>query len=506
MVLGGLLMMALCGGLLAATVLGPGWLNNYVEANLRARRVVTSNSSQGYNDFQSNMKSGVPYYLNLYVYNVTNPDDIKLGKKPILNQLGPYVYDWKWYKFDINWSSDKDLVSFFQKESFYFRRDLTNPNLDPYKDQCVFPSIPYAAVRSKLGLDDQWWKALGLDILSSYAAKKALPEDQVDPFIGSTVDAYVWGFDSQLLGWLNSTFASYLDGPLKTRVSIQQNDTSEEEVRQSHVYPDVMHTGNDDLKKLSQFHEWQGKHLLEFGGEPLWGSEEANTVQGTDAYAFTTHLNKANDNQTVFVREIFRHVNFICNETQSLKGIDTNVYFLDARDYTNSTPNNYYLFAPDGVSNLSKPNTYTQGSPVEVLLSQPHFFQADPVYSNSIEILPPNSQTNMTSHNTFIWVEPITGITMQAFKRLQVNLKVKGSLILNPNLPLTYIPIVYFEETGTVSDSLASEWKNSLGVAMTILQLIAPIGYTLAGLLFLLASICFIRAYTLPPPDYDAIN
>ena len=38
------------------------------------------------------MEPPVPVYMNFMFFNVTNPDDMKNGSKPIVNEIGPYVY------------------------------------------------------------------------------------------------------------------------------------------------------------------------------------------------------------------------------------------------------------------------------------------------------------------------------------------------------------------------------------------------------------------------------
>jgi hypothetical protein len=34
-----------------------------------------------------------PLDFNIYVFNVTNPDEIKSGMKPIVQELGPFHYE-----------------------------------------------------------------------------------------------------------------------------------------------------------------------------------------------------------------------------------------------------------------------------------------------------------------------------------------------------------------------------------------------------------------------------
>lgn len=33
-----------------------------------------------------------PFELRIFLFNITNPDQIKLGAKPVLQEVGPFVY------------------------------------------------------------------------------------------------------------------------------------------------------------------------------------------------------------------------------------------------------------------------------------------------------------------------------------------------------------------------------------------------------------------------------
>lgn len=37
----------------------------------------------------------IPFYLNfrIYVFNVTNPDEVTKGGKPIIREIGPYFFE-----------------------------------------------------------------------------------------------------------------------------------------------------------------------------------------------------------------------------------------------------------------------------------------------------------------------------------------------------------------------------------------------------------------------------
>jgi hypothetical protein len=38
-------------------------------------------------------KLPVPLFFNIYVFNVTNFDDVQNGANPVVQEIGPYVYE-----------------------------------------------------------------------------------------------------------------------------------------------------------------------------------------------------------------------------------------------------------------------------------------------------------------------------------------------------------------------------------------------------------------------------
>lgn len=61
-----------------------------------------------------------PVYLNFYIFNVTNPDDVELGQSPVLEEVGPYVYWEKQQKFNPVTESCKETVEYEEKITYMF--------------------------------------------------------------------------------------------------------------------------------------------------------------------------------------------------------------------------------------------------------------------------------------------------------------------------------------------------------------------------------------------------
>lgn len=58
--------------------------------------------------------------LSVYIYNVTNADEfLNDGEKPVLQELGPYVYQQHWEKVEVKFN-ENDTVSYKVKKQFVF--------------------------------------------------------------------------------------------------------------------------------------------------------------------------------------------------------------------------------------------------------------------------------------------------------------------------------------------------------------------------------------------------
>nr|AXU25117.1 sensory neuron membrane protein 1-2 [Cyrtorhinus lividipennis] len=71
----------------------------------------------------------VPFALdfNMYIFNVTNPDEVMNGAKPILQQVGPYRYEeWK-TKEGIVDDPANDEMTYSNVNTFYFKKQETLP-------------------------------------------------------------------------------------------------------------------------------------------------------------------------------------------------------------------------------------------------------------------------------------------------------------------------------------------------------------------------------------------
>lgn len=91
------------------------------------------------------------------------------------------------------------------------------------------------------------------------------------------------------------------------------------------------------------------------------------------------------------------------------------------------------------------------------MVSFPHFYNADPKYINAIDGLSPNQE----EHETYLDVNPMTGLPIRACRRGQVNI-ILNRILGFPRTKLikeTIFPIMYINETATIDDASAAQMR-----------------------------------------------
>ena len=96
---------------------------------------------QGSDIAKSWQKPPVVPYLKFYFFNVTNHQEFLNNEnvKPILQEIGPFTYNETWEKVDITYSENGEEVTYGQKKTFHFLRNLSFGDEDTV---LTLPNIP----------------------------------------------------------------------------------------------------------------------------------------------------------------------------------------------------------------------------------------------------------------------------------------------------------------------------------------------------------------------------
>jgi len=282
---------------------------------------------------------------------------------------------------------------------------------------------------------------------------------------------------------------------------------------------DQMYTGEGaDASLARQYFQWKGENSLtvELGAScpqlppgtcagtkpyPIWGDELANRVTGSNGVQFQRGL-KEGGSVVAWVDELSRHAPIVNTASITDKGISLLRYSLAPWLLQNSSqvPANapYYADRWNGLLDISRSK-----QTLPLFMSKPHFLDADAVLAEDVIGL----QANRDAHDTSIDVEPMTGVTMRATKRLQINYQVQpwyvvSSLGVNINwypntagtLGQRLTPVLWVEESAEISNSKADEFTSKVYGAQKAEKLVGLLGGIFGALMLALAVVLFFIA------------
>eukprot|EP00095_Tigriopus_kingsejongensis_P003740 maker-scaffold1209_size55568-snap-gene-0.8 protein:Tk03740 transcript:maker-scaffold1209_size55568-snap-gene-0.8-mRNA-1 annotation:"scavenger receptor class b member 1-like" len=162
------------------------------EGLLREKIVSSMALAEGSDRLQSWLHPPVQPHLTGYAFHVTNPEAVLAGKKPILEERGPYVYTSTNVKdSDDNIQfHDDDTITYRLRKLYHYVPELSGAGLDPERDFITIPNIPMwtgmNGLRSKTGIA----KSIGEGLVTSNGLGT--------PFINITFGGLLWGYQDEL--------------------------------------------------------------------------------------------------------------------------------------------------------------------------------------------------------------------------------------------------------------------------------------------------------------------
>ncbi|XP_037821072.1 scavenger receptor class B member 1 [Lucilia sericata] len=411
--------------------------------------------------------------ISVYVYNVTNANEfLSNGSKPIVDEVGPYVYTESWEKVNIV-QNDNGTLSYNLKKIYIFREELSAGSDD---DVVIVPNIPMLSATSQSKHAARFLRLAMASIMDILKIK---------PFVQVSVGQLLWGYEDPLLKLAKDVVPKEQKLPYEEfGLMYGKNGTSTDRV--------TIFSGVDDVTKFGIIDKYNGRSHL-----PHWLSDECNVLNGTDGSIFPPHIQEDRILH-IYDKDLCRLLPLVYEKTVETKaGVKgfrftppTNV-FADVE----SNPDNMCFCpagqpscAPNGLFNVS---LCQYDSPI--MLSFPHFYLADDSLRTAVDgISPPEKE----KHQLFIDVQPDMGTTLRARARVQINLAVSQVFDIKQvaNFPDIIFPILWFEEG---IDSLPDEITDLMNFAATvppkIRVILIIVFFALGALLLLISVFCLIR-------------
>jgi hypothetical protein len=165
-------------------------------------------------------------------------------------------------------------------------------------------------------------------------------------------------------------------------------------------------------------YEWSDAIAESKGYTKPFATEFANGIRGTDAQMFGRPVRTGK--LQVFIQEIYRSAYLEEVGNMDWNGVSLKRFGLQDKDMFNASMNSanaqYYAYGPSGLENA------TTAANVPIFISFPHFFRGSRSLVTAVKGLHPQSDI----HETYVAVEPQTGLLVKARKRLQVNYRMES--------------------------------------------------------------------------------
>ncbi|KAM9331139.1 lysosome membrane protein 2 [Gastrophryne carolinensis] len=394
-----------------------------------------------------------PIFMKFYFFNVTNPQEVLSGEKPVVDEIGPYVYREYQTKEDIEFLRNGTEVSAVSPKTFVFDPELSKGN--PKTDLIRTINIPVVTLLDQATKSK--YSAFLRPILNG-----ALKTYNQGVFVTRTAHELLWGYKDPILSLIHTLRPNISD---MFGLFYNMNMTNDGKY--------VFLSGSEGYLDFTQIVEWNGQRKLTW-----WTSDTSNMINGTDGTSFHPLIDK-DELLYIFPSDLCRSLHVAYNSSTSVKGISAFHFVPPASIFANATvnPDNAGFCVPKGnclPSGLLNVSQCKQDAPI--VLSFPHFYQVDESVANSIVGLNPNQ----ADHETFVDVNPMTGILLKAAKRVQINIYVSKNpeFEVTQNIQTLYFPVMHLSETVLLDDDSSVKIRSLLLKA----RVVANIPFIIMGL------------------------
>lgn len=390
----------------------------------------------GTETFDSWKNPPLPVYTQFYFFNVTNPEEILRGEIPRLEEVGPYTYRELRNKADIQFGDNGTTIAAVSNKAYVFERNQSVG--DPQTDLIRTLNIP--AVTAMQWTSIHFLREIIEALLKAYQQKL---------FVTHTVHELLWGYKDELLSLIN-VFKPEI--PAYFGLYYGKNGTNDGDY--------VFLTGEDNYLNFTKIVQWNGKMSLDW-----WTTDKCNMINGTDGDSFHPLVTN-NEILYVFPSEFCRSVYLTFSKYESVQGLPAFRYKVPAETLANNTDNAGFCIPKgnclgSGVLNIS---ICKNGAPI--IMSFPHFYHAEEKFVSAIEGMHPNKDY----HETFVDINPLTGLILRAAKRFQVNVYVRkfDDFAETGNIRTMVFPVMYFNESVSIDKENAGRLKSMVNTTLII--------------------------------------
>ncbi|XP_023934291.1 protein croquemort isoform X2 [Bicyclus anynana] len=386
----------------------------------------------------------IPIYMECFLFNITNVEDILAGKNVSieLKEMGPYVFREINQKVNITWNHN-GTVTFRNQRFWYFKPELSNGSLSDNITSInpIIATIAYTVRHERIMVKvfvDMVLRMYHRSMFVTAPAQHWLFDGVQDPVLDMVgrIPALPYTIPFDRFGWF-----------YKRNGSIDADGVF------------TINTGSEDFSKLGKMERWQYSNKTVY-------REQCGTVQGSAGELW--NLQRDQQEISIYAADLCTQMTLPYSGKVMKHGIEgvefaaNDSLFDNGHKYPNQAcfcdevrDNNCM---PAGAFNVS---ACKYGAPAFVSL--PHLLGMDSYYPSKIKGLNPDPK-----HNFKMSIEPVTGMPLAISAQLQANALIRHipGVSLNNQLPDpdVLLPMFWFREDIEVSGEYVTFAKAALGV------------------------------------------
>eukprot|EP00035_Acanthoeca_spectabilis_P025168 m.457158 g.457158 ORF g.457158 m.457158 type:complete len:588 (+) comp21209_c0_seq1:110-1873(+) len=480
-------------------------VDGLIMEQVKAQAKLDDPTSDVFQQWADPMANGLILYMQITVWNLTNPTEYLKGASPELDMVGPFTFYENRLKHSFQFSEDKSIVWYKENVSYVPVERQCPPGTHPlnYSALCTIPlstkiysvNIPFITAINLLRFLGPLENGM-IEWLNNQIKKEERPEETI--VIHRNVSEVVFGYHDPLLELLdNELKLSNITNVTNPNFSLLTNNSLLDAMNYSGV-----HTRSSE-GNFGEYVAWQGFN----GSVPYWTgcseidnlgrvwNADANYLQGTEGLFFQPGIKKGQSLYS-FTGDLGRSGSLSYNSTTTYNDVEVFRYIIPPEDFANveESPSAcaYSNFGMSGSLNM----TTFVGAPV--FATKPFFLDADPRYSENLTNFSPGpGGVTREEFDTFLDIEPYSGTVLNAQKQIQSALHVQPAkhVTVAEKLPYSYFPIMINAERGSIPRNITQQLADTIGTAVSYGGYYFYGGTTVGALLIVLALVLGFRLH-----------
>jgi len=403
----------------------------------------------------------VPMLASIYLFKVKNPEAVSGGARPVVEEVGPYVFTEQHTKTGIVWN-DNGTVTYKQIRTWHFMSELSAGSLE---DEITILNPVSASLGPMINQHvADFWRP-GLDGILKLWKNKLFVTKTVREIIFDGYHDPLFDHVEDIEQWFPFIKKFIPEGTIMDKFAFFYG-------RNGTDWTDGvwnMFTGAGNTNKMGKVYSWNYSSRGYFPGQ-------CGAVRGGAGEFYPPGLDKTFIE--MFSNDLCRTLRFNFAREVSVHGIPSYEFSADKSFLANGTENPANAcYEPAGAalpSGVYNSSLCRFGAPV--FISQPHFYQADPYFAGLVDGLTPNASL----HGTVFRVEPRAGVPTDVTARFQLNVMVEpvDHITMFESLQPAFIPVMWFENKAGVPADMVTEMR----LLASLPEILQGAGWTQLGL------------------------